>query len=146
MRVLYMHLQGYKNTDIAAAVHLTPERVSAILCTRWAKLEIAKFHTVQLLEITKTTGGAMNLARSNSGLAAKTMTDLLAAKDPKLRFAAAKDLLDRTGVRVAKDHIDEYSDEVQFKKFEETATADELDAYARGEGLPERFKPPSTLH
>lgn len=98
-RILTLHLDGMKSTDIAKMFNLTTESVRLIvnspifqseLSRRQANLE-AKEDEALTFGVVK----AREIIDESSAKAAQTQADLLDSRDERVKSSAAKDILDR---------------------------------------------------
>lgn len=102
LRMVELRLSGLKNVEIAKVMKMSPENVSLVLSSPLFQDELAK-RREQRNRIKDEIAGvqendANRILADAESTAAQTMSDLLQSQDEKMKFSAAKDILDRRGL------------------------------------------------
>jgi hypothetical protein len=135
MEILYLHMIGESNRNIAAQLGISESTVSGKLNSDWFRNQKAEIHARTVTSFSNGTYSPLAVARSFSLEALNTVVDLMrGARSERIRQLSAFDILDRAGAK-APTRVET----TDMNKLFDQMTAEELEAYAIDRKIPDRL-------
>lgn len=135
LEILYRHLAGQTNKEIALDLGLSEGTISGKVNSDWFRNELALIHARTVTNITAGQYSPIAIARAHALEAMnKNIEQMRFAKDERVQQRAAWDILDRSGNK-APNRVETLNINDLFDQM----TAEELEDYATNGKIPDRL-------